>query len=294
MRLLLPCILLAVLSVVEMASAQSTYQQPTGTTKELLDLPLSEGQAVIWHLYHSGFVVRTKSQVMIFDYVPVPEAEAGLMQLASGFIDPEEFVGRRVVVFISHEHHDHYYQPSLQWHKIIDDIHYIVSPEVFVSGEYHETMASQLTTLAHDADTTVAGIAIRTIKSTDSGVAFLIETDGLSIYHSGDHAWWNWNNEPKTVHVYIDRYLGRLKGKTIDIALQVCDQRLRDSGWGGYMAFMSAFQPSLGIPMHTRGDYAAIAEAAEIVKREGIGVPTWVYRGRGDVIMFDKSTVGSD
>ena len=39
-------------------------------------------------------------------------------------------------------------------------------------------------------------VRIRTLKSTDEGVAFLVEAEGKSIYHAGDLNWWYWEGEP--------------------------------------------------------------------------------------------------
>ena len=36
------------------------------------------------------------------------------------------------------------------------------------------------------------------LKSTDEGVAFLVEVNGVVIYHAGDLNWWHWDEEPKS------------------------------------------------------------------------------------------------
>ena len=42
-----------------------------------------------------------------------------------------------------------------------------------------------------------SGVKIRAFKSTDEGVAFLIETEGKRIYHAGDLNNWVWAGEPE-------------------------------------------------------------------------------------------------
>ena len=37
-----------------------------------------------------------------------------------------------------------------------------------------------------------AGCKIRTLRSTDEGVAYLVSYRGKRIYHAGDLNWWHW------------------------------------------------------------------------------------------------------
>ena len=38
----------------------------------------------------------------------------------------------------------------------------------------------------------IDGVAIETLKSTDEGVAYIVHSDGITIYHAGDLNWWHW------------------------------------------------------------------------------------------------------
>ena len=38
-------------------------------------------------------------------------------------------------------------------------------------------------------------MTVRTLKSSDDGVSFLVDAEGLSIYHAGDLNWWHWEGE---------------------------------------------------------------------------------------------------
>lgn len=54
-----------------------------------LDDPLQKGEAVVWYLGHSGWAVKTKNHLLVFDYseraAPVSEP-----RLANGYINPSE------------------------------------------------------------------------------------------------------------------------------------------------------------------------------------------------------------
>ena len=114
-------------SVVARQSSAVARQPPADGS--WLEAPLEEGQAMLWHLFHSGFAVRTANHLLIFDYWPANKTKEKKPGLAHGRIDPEELADQNVVVFISHEHHDHWYRKSLEWQRGVKNIHYVVSTE---------------------------------------------------------------------------------------------------------------------------------------------------------------------
>ena len=46
--------------------------------------------------------------------------------------------------------------------------------------------------LKPETDVEIGNLKIRTLKSTDLGVAFMVETEGRRIYHAGDLNRWQW------------------------------------------------------------------------------------------------------
>ena len=140
---------------------------------------LAEGEARLWYLGHSGYAVQTRNNLLVFDYFPGgrgPDEPA----LCNGFIDPQEIAGMNVTVFVSHEHRDHFTPEIFEWADTVPAIRYIMgcSAETEVSYELMEPRQ------ARGFD----GVEVRTIESNDSGLGFLVEVDGLTIYHAGDHA----------------------------------------------------------------------------------------------------------
>mgnify|MGYP000382206809 FL=1 len=53
-------------------------------------------------------------------------------------------------------------------------------------------------------------VRIQTLKSTDAGVAFLVECEGRTIYHAGDLNWWHWEGEPDAYNEHMK--MAYLKG----------------------------------------------------------------------------------
>lgn len=59
----------------------------------------------VTYLYHSGFAVDTGDNFLIFDYYRDLPRGAGL---SKGVVRPADLAGRRVTVFASHHHPDHF------------------------------------------------------------------------------------------------------------------------------------------------------------------------------------------
>ena len=90
-----------------------------------------------------------------------------------------------------------------------------------------------------DPDDTVEqeDLVVKTYRSTDEGVAFLVQIDGLAIYHAGDLNWWHWEGEPETYNIKMaDDYkkqIDLLAGERIDLAFVPLDPRQeRQYDWG--------------------------------------------------------------
>ncbi len=138
-------------------------------------------EADIWFLSHSSWAIKTENHLMIFDYHERVDQPAQA-SLANGFVNPSELKDENVMVFASHVHGDHYDPRIWDWREQISDITYVLGfePEGEDIPEY-ELMTGRQTR-------TIDDVKITTIESNDSGVGFLLEIDGLTILHPGDHA----------------------------------------------------------------------------------------------------------
>jgi ribonuclease BN (tRNA processing enzyme) len=105
-------------------SGETGRGSQTQTPRQILSRELKPGQAVIWYLYHSGWAVKTKNDLLIFDYTE-PPARPPNRSLDSGAIDPSEIADENVTVFISHRHSDHYDPIILEWRTAVKRIRYV-------------------------------------------------------------------------------------------------------------------------------------------------------------------------
>ncbi len=147
--------------------------------KTVLAEPLGNGAATIWYLGHSGWGIKTRNHFLIFDYTG-SEPRPDLPQLANGFVDPTEIAGLPVTVFSTHEHGDHYDTTIFSWKEQIPNISYVFGHRPPERLDY--------TYVGPEESSDLPGMKVSAIRSTDGGVGFIVEVDGLTIFQAGDHA----------------------------------------------------------------------------------------------------------
>ena len=209
---------------------------------------------------HSGFLVELNSCNLIFDY----------FKDTCGVVTPQ-ILGKKTFVFVSHVHADHYSRKIFKWSEQ-GDITYILesgchiphsAPQGVVKiGEGEEISieyGANGENSKNDKDGEEGHIKVKTYGSTDIGVSFLVETDGLNIFHAGDLNCWYWEDESTPEELIDDenRYLDIIKdiaGQKIDIAFMPEDPRLGKHSGRGIKQFEEIVAPARIIPMHFPGN----------------------------------------
>lgn len=242
--------------------------------------------AKITHLFHSGYAVETENHYLIFDYYQ-PHAVAG-QNIRNGIITGDYLKNKKnVVVFVSHNHHDHFDPAILEWANTNPDITYILSSDV-------QTNTQQLTAhvLSAYEECTLGSLQIRTFGSTDQGISFLLQVDGLWIFHAGDLNWWHWSGESiaeqniaKTAfHQEMEKLSEGFPQVEIDIAFFPVDRRMEEFYSLGAEFFASKFKPKLLVPMHFGTDFAATQAFAS--KAKELSITTVEISHQGQEIFF--------
>jgi L-ascorbate metabolism protein UlaG (beta-lactamase superfamily) len=212
------------------------------------------GKAEVRYLFNSGFAVKTGKRFFIFDYYnPRPPGKSG--GLNEGVVTPKELVGLDVTVFASHAHMDHFSPSILKWEKELPGIRYVLSDDIRLPSR-----PANLTTVRPDGTYELdGGIKLRTLKSTDEGVAFVVITPELKLYHAGDLNWWHWAGEPDDENeAMASAYraeIDKLRGETFDIAFVPVDPRLRGEYLWGLDYFMRQTDARAVFPMHFGNHY---------------------------------------
>ena len=191
----------------------------------------------VTYINHSGFLVELEDAYLLFDYYKgvIPE------------FNPE----KTVYVFSSHGHHDHFNFNVFKLQKRKNKIHYILSDDIQVDG------FKEVTLVGPNVELSVEECHITTLKSTDLGVAFLVDYKGVKIYHAGDLNWWHWNGESNEYNQKMkENYqeeINKLKDKEIEVAFLALDPRLRDAYLLGLDYFVKVANPKWIFPMHFWG-----------------------------------------
>jgi ankyrin repeat protein/L-ascorbate metabolism protein UlaG (beta-lactamase superfamily) len=247
---------------------------------DFLQQELNESEAKIWFANHGGWVFQTENNLLIVDYWSrgvEPENPC----LANGWINPEEIKDFNVTVLVSHEHGDHYDPIIWEWQEAIPNIRYVLGMEV-ADREGYELIAPH-TTLNFD------NLDITAFESNDSGVGFVIASDGVTIFHPGDHA-----NETRDFSGTYWPEIEYVKENfsTIDISMMPirgCGLPDVESVRLGVIRTLEELQPKVFLPMHSSDDGFHYRDFIENLEEEGIEKTKLYYPlDRGDRFIFKK------
>jgi len=206
----------------------------------------------VTYLNHSGFLVELEARMLLFDFIggPLPELAAD----------------KKLLVFVSHRHQDHFSKNIFQLADSHPNIGFILSDDIWQNQipEKHNCRTLFIDpgqTRRLDAD---PGTRISTFHSTDEGVAFLVETEGTVIYHAGDLNDWVWKGEDKAWNDSMSaNYAKELAdiaatGLCPDVAFLPLDGRLEEWFYLGLHKFMETVGAGRVFPMHFWDDYSII------------------------------------
>lgn len=203
----------------------------------------------VTYLEHSGFLLETENRYLLFDYI---QGEL-----------PSFSYEKPLYVFVSHAHRDHYSRSIFKLENSCRKVTYILSFDVRETDSSWKK-ADDVHIVDYDHKYQIGDLLLETLKSTDEGVAFLLEADGLSIYHAGDLHWWEFpEREEARNRENIRNYkreIAKIAGRRFDIAFVVLDPRQGDLGGRGLDLFLSESGARYVFPMHLWGRYDLITD----------------------------------
>jgi len=216
----------------------------------------------VTYIGHSGFLLEVSKTYFLFDYY-----EGDIPQMNREY---------PLIVFVSHKHGDHYNPAIFELVKKYPHVHFVLSGDVPVKWkirEYHEqgiALENRVTVVRKNTDTELAlyeqkePLRITTLKSTDEGVAFLLEYYGKKYYHAGDLNLWLWTGESKqyndNMRIKYFKELKKLKEMEIEAAFVPLDPRQESDAFEGIESFLEYTNTKVVFPMHFWGEYAIIDE----------------------------------
>ena len=218
---------------------------------------------MIYYIYHSGFVLELEKSILIFDFYRIPTDKKNEEEsFISKFIKRTD---KKVYVFSSHSHSDHFNKEILKWLNLNENIKYILSDDIKIHKHKNFYFTKEGDSFELD------NLKISTFGSTDLGSSFYVNVEDKNIFHSGDLHLWHWEDdtleEEKTMY---DAYMSELekikKLDRIDIAFVPVDPRLGVNTLEGVELFYKVLKPKLIVPMHFSDDYSQMKKFIENFK----------------------------
>ena len=230
----------------------------------------------VTYLGHSGFMVETESDILIFDCIAREKESVSASFIERGAMPdiPEE---KRLLVFVSHSHGDHYSGRIFGLGEKRRNSFYFLSSDIErsqVERELPEGFFGKLLFLEPDSIYMPDGkMRIETFLSTDEGLAFyLTMEDGTSIFHAGDLLLWLWDENSDEENEFMNRTfyraLDKLRGRKTDIAFLPLDPRLEGKSALSIDEYLKAMDVKFALPMHFWCDYAALKEYDDSKEKE--------------------------
>ena len=218
----------------------------------------------VTYIGHSGFLVETETVNLLFDY-----SEGDLPQ-----VDTE----MPFLVLVSHTHKDHFNPTVFTLAKKYPYIHYILSNDVRISEEMKQKydigqdfLESQVTFVPAGLKRIITlqqgqedhgYITLETIKSTDQGVAFVLDVAGKRIYHAGDLNCWVWEDDTKqqynNMSANFKHAIEKLGDKEIFLAFAPLDPRQGRFYKISMEYLLNAAPVTYAVPMHLWGQYELV------------------------------------
>ena len=156
------------------------------------------------YVFHSCFVLETEKSILIFDY---------WLDL-NGVVPPFLKKDKSVYVFSSHFHEDHFNSAIFEWRKQQDGITYILSKDIYKHRRASKEDADVW--LAKGSTWSDGTLYVWALGSTDSGVSWIVETEGKRIFHAGDLNNWYARFLPEAVPgetIYSEEFFAERSGK---------------------------------------------------------------------------------
>jgi len=217
----------------------------------------------ITYIYHSSFAVEFEEEkvVLIFDYY---KGTLPLFDKSS-----------HIYMFVSHKHFDHYSKRIFDLGNEFENITFILPKEMKMNVKYMDRWnipvisREKIKYVTYNEIYELNGhsisgpfLCIKTLKSTDSGVAYLVQCVGKTIYHAGDLNWWIWDEESEVKNNDMTKRfqeeIDKLSGIAIDVAFLPLDPRQEDKFSWGFDYFMKNCNVEVAFPMHMWDKYETI------------------------------------
>ena len=204
----------------------------------------------VTYYHHSGFSVASGNVLLVFDYWT-----GKACKLPQDRQIKPEYLARfnEVYVFVSHEHEDHFDPVIYTWEQYAP-VTYIIADDMPRDVRGRRMGPGGELTLSDS-------VKVKAFGSTDAGVSFLVDLDGVRFFHAGDLNYWHWRDVSTVREIALAdedfrKEVALIAGEEIDWCFFPVDPRLGMHFDAGANYFMMTVKPRILCPMHfwSRGD----------------------------------------
>lgn len=207
------------------------------------------------YIHHSSFLIERENFYIVFDYYKksVPKMDEQ----------------KRLYVLCSHSHGDHYNDEIFEIFKYMKDVVYIFSDDIEVDREEIlekygvDVDLLNVFYIGENSTMSMEDFDIETLKSTDLGVAFILNFKDYSIYFAGDLNWWTWvgyetEEEYNAMTEAFKREINKIKGRKFKLAMLPLDHRQGERFDWGMKFFIENTNIEYVAPMHLWNKFSMI------------------------------------
>jgi len=204
-------------------------------------------QALVSYFYHAAFTVSLQKTLLIFSYrqTDVPQLEEGQR------LTDKDFQGfNNILVFVPGATAAHFDKAIFDWKQSFP-ITYILPQDAAKQAP----RAANVRACREGDHFTVGHSEVSVYGSTDQGVSFLVQAEGLNIFHAGDLNLWHWREEnslrdiAKSEGAFYEK-VAQIPKNIIDISFFPLDPRQGGFYDAGANHFIMAARPRVFFPMH--------------------------------------------
>lgn len=204
------------------------------------------------YIHHSCFLLETESAYLLFDYT-----EGAL---------PSFDVAKSLYIFSTHRHADHFSEKIFSLGQGVAKVSYLLSFDI-PRERIPQELEKDVHSLEINCQYQVGELKVSTFKSTDEGVALVIEVEGKNLYYAGDLNHWHWEGEPDWWNQQMAKdYLAEVEKlpKALEIAFVPVDPRLGKSFSLGSVELLAHASVALLVPMHFWTDFSVCEKLQEL------------------------------
>lgn len=250
---------------------------------------------ILKYIFHDCFVWENDSIILVFDFWKDPTKGKDEFPKFISEAKPD----KKLYVFVSHHHKDHFSKKIFLWEKKFSDLKFIISKDTFRISRHliepnslyngYKPSPENVIILSHGEKYQDENIMTEAFESTDIGNSYIVRIKDEIIFHAGDLNAWIWKDESTAEEVLAEEKKFTsiiekiaLSYPRINLAMFPVDSRIGTDYFTGASIFVRKINIGHFVPMHF-----ALGESEEEMKkfeRDAIDISLYANKERGEYV----------